>query len=212
MVLNGFPKSKKEDESECGKKVKYYQRPIFINWYHLVVLKGLVGIMPIYIPAHSWLKNPGQVVSWLFSLMFIWNIPSGTLENCIKSNDYVFQLQVKSKTGELCHLRFFRFNISCHRVLFFLFIDNISKSDQVLRVLPAKWLCTDEVAKICIAKSKYMCFSFSFCICHLFFLPKQVWFCSFSNLVILSSQFLLVRIFKSHLWYILTLLFLVLFY
>lgn len=154
---------------------------------------------------HFWLENPGEVVSWVFSLVFTWNIPFSTLEYCIKSNDYVFQLQVKSKT--VFHLGLLRFNISCHRVLFFLCIDHISKSDQVLRVLPSKWLCTDEVAKICIAKSKCACFSFSFCICHLLFLPKLVLFCSFSNFIILSSQFLLVRIFESHLRYILALLF-----
>lgn len=125
--------------------------------------------------------------------MFIWNIPFGTLEHFIKSNDYIFQLQVKSKT--VFHLRLFKFNISCHRVLFLLCVDNISKSDQVLRVLPAERLCTDEVAKIRIAKSKCACFSFSFCICHLF-LPKLVLFCSFSNLMILGSQFLLLRIFE----------------
>lgn len=144
---------------------------------------------------HFWLENPGEVASWLFSLMLIWNIPFDTLEHCIKSNDDIFLLQLKCKT--VLHIRFFRFNIICHRVLFLLCIDNISKSDQVLRVLPSEWLCTDEVAKICIAKSKYAFFSFSFCICHLLFLPKLVLFSSFSNFIILSSQFLLIRIFES---------------
>lgn len=155
---------------------------------------------------HFWLENPGQVASWLFSLIFIWNIPFGTLECYIKSHDYVFLLQVKSKrvsvSGSL------DFNISCHRVLFLLCADNISKSDQVLRVLPSKWLCTDEVAKICVAESKCACFSFPFCICHLLFLPKIGFFCSFSNLIILSSQFLPVRIFESLFLFWILLLFL----
>lgn len=102
-------------------------------------------------------------------------------------------------------------DLNYHKVLFLLCIDNISKSDQVLCVLPSKWFCTDEVAKICIAKSKYMHVSFSLYICLLLFLPKLVLFFSFLKLIILRSQFLLVNVSESHLRHILTLLFLFLF-
>lgn len=132
------------------------------------------------------------------------------LISCNKSNNYVFQLQVK-KTKNVFRLRLFRFNINCNRVLFFICTDNISKSDQVLCVLPSKWLRADEVAKICIAKSKHTCFSLYLYIFCLLFLPALVLFFSLLNLIILRSQFLLVRVCESHLWYTHSLLLLFLF-
>lgn len=80
--------------------------------------------------------------------------------HAIKVITLYFSCRLKRKKMSSIYLKLFRFNINYHGVLFFICIDNISKSDQVLCVLPSKWLHTDEVAKICIAKSKHTLFSF----------------------------------------------------